>query len=194
MLKQLPLPKKGLHSRGDGRATIRRPIGQAMFRSSRPPPPPPEPPPPPPPPPETPARRFLDAPEAIATVIGPGTHIKGDLSGGDGVDIAGTLEGHSNVTGAYRVREGGRVVGDLSAADLVLEGQVSGHNLSADKIEIGAAARVRGHIHARVVAIAEGAVFDGTVHMSGAGGPGGAVAFTEKRKGGRRGGEGSPAE
>ena len=66
-------------------------------------------------------------------------------------------------------------------------------NLSGDKIEIGAAAHVRGHLHARVVAIAEGAVFDGSVHMSGTGGPGGAMAFTEKRKD-RRPGEGPPAE
>ena len=184
----LPRPKK---RGGDDRATIRRPKGQAMFRSSRIPPPPE---PPPAPPPETPARRFTDAPEGTLTVIGPGTRIKGDLSGGDGVDLAGTLEGRSNVTGPYRVREGARVIGDVSASALVLEGEVSGHSLSGDKVEIGAAAQVRGHIHARVVAIAEGAFFDGSVHMSGGEGPGGAVAFSEKRKSRPRGGEGSPPE
>jgi cytoskeletal protein CcmA (bactofilin family) len=132
-------------------------------------------------------------PEITMTVIPAGIRIKGDLNGGDGVDLGGSLEGKSTVTGPYRVRKGARVIGDISASALVLDGEVSGHNLAGDKIEIGAAANVRGHLHARVVAIAEGAMFDGSVHMSGGTGPGGAVAFTEKRKD-RLPGEGPPAE
>jgi len=119
--------------------------------------------------------------EAVpGTVIGPGTWIKGTLSGGDPVDLAGALEGPSNVTGLYRVREGARVAGDIVATSLVVEGDVSGRTLAAQKIEIGASARVRANLRASVVAIAEGAFFDGQVHMQGGQGP---VPFKEKRKG-----------
>ena len=108
--------------------------------------------------------------------------IKGTLTGDDPVDFAGTLEGDSQVTGHYLVRASGRIVGDVTAASLVVEGEVSGRTLVAEKVEIGAAARVRANVRARVVAIAEGAFFDGEVHMDNREGPADRLTFTEKRK------------
>jgi cytoskeletal protein CcmA (bactofilin family) len=116
-------------------------------------------------------------------VIGPGTRIEGELSGGDVVDLAGTLIGDSHVTALFRVREGARVVGNIEATSAVVQGEVSGQTLVAGKVEIGAAARVRANVRARVVAIAEGASFDGEVHTQDSEGPAGPLAFTEKRKG-----------
>jgi cytoskeletal protein CcmA (bactofilin family) len=146
------------------------------------PPPPASPPQPPAPAPPIPTRRVTDAAKAPTTVIGPATQIKGTLTGDDPVDFAGTLEGDSQVTGLYRVRASGRIVGDVTAASLVVEGEVSGRTLVAEKVEIGAAARVRANVRARVVAIAEGAYFDGQVHMDNREGPADASTFTEKRK------------
>lgn len=138
------------------------------------------------PPPSNPAspagRRFTDALEGQGTVIGPGTRIKGSLSGADAVDLSGVLEGPSTVSGLYQVRAGARVVGDITATSLVVEGDVAGRTLSAEKIEIGTGARVRANLRARVVAIAEGAFFDGQVHMEGRDGPAGPVHFKERRK------------
>ena len=85
-----------------------------------------------------PARRMTDVDVDAGTVIGPGTRIRGTLSGGDPVDLAGVLEGPSNVTGLYRVREGARVAGDIVATSLLVEGDVSGRTLAAQNIEIGA--------------------------------------------------------
>ena len=115
-------------------------------------------------------------------MIGPRTGIKGDLSGGDPVDIAGVLEGHSSVTGLYRVRQGARVVGNVTATSIVIEGELSGEKLVGEKVEIGASARVHANVRARLVAIAEGAFFDGQVHMEGRDAPIAPMAFTEKRK------------
>jgi len=122
---------------------------------------------------------------ATPTVVGPGTRIRGELTGDDPVDLGGTLEGDSRVTALYRVRAGGRVTGNVTAGSLVVEGELSGATLAAGKVEIGATARVRADIRARTVAIAEGAFFDGQVHMEGrdAEGPEGPVRFREKRKG-----------
>jgi len=86
------------------------------------------------------------------------------------------------VTALFRVRASGRIVGDITAKSLVVEGEVSGRALTADKVEIGAAARVRANVRARVVAIAEGAFFDGQVQMDNREGPADALTFTEKRK------------
>ncbi len=108
--------------------------------------------------------------------------IKGTLTGDDPVDFAGTLEGDSQVTGLYLVRASGRIVGDVTAGSLVVEGEVAGRTLTAEKVEIGAAGRVRANLRARLVAIAEGAFFDGQVHMDNREGPADRVTFTEKRK------------
>ena len=152
-----------------------------MFRKPETPPPLPAPAAPAPAPP-IPARRATDAPRVPKTVIGPAMQIKGSLTGDDPVDLAGSLEGDSQVTGLYLVRASGRIVGDVTAASLVVEGEVSGRTLTAEKIEIGAAARVRANVRARVVAIAEGAFFDGQVHMDNREGPADRLTFTEKRK------------
>lgn len=133
--------------------------------------------------PATRARRFTDSVEGPPTVIGPRTRIKGELSGSDPVDLAGTLEGDSCVSAHYRVRPGGKVVGDIDAASLVVEGEVLARDLTAGKIEIGASARVLANLRAGLVAIAEGAFFDGEVHMQGAEAGAGPVRFKEQRRG-----------
>ncbi len=127
------------------------------------------------------ARRFTDSVEKYATVIGPSIKVRGELTGDDAVDVAGTLEGDSRVESHYRVREGARVAGRIEATSLVVAGEVSGPELVADKIEVGASGRVKAKLSARVVAIAEGALFDGSVHMRGEVGSG-PTTFREQRK------------
>ena len=133
--------------------------------------------------PPAPARRFTDTADPNATFVGPGARIKGDLVSDGPLDVAGTLEGDTRVSAHCHIREGARVTGRLEARSLVVEGEVSGPALVADKLEIGATARVKSSIQARVVAIADGAFFEGEVRMEGPGGPGAPQTFTEKRKG-----------
>ena len=136
-----------------------------------------------------PTRRFTDSVEKYTTVIAPGITIRGELTGSDAVDVAGVLEGDSRVESHYRVREGARVAGRIEAQTLIVAGEVSGPELVAEKIEVGASGRVKASLSARVIAIAEGAVFDGGVHMRG-GETGGPTVFKEQRKP-RESGEGS---
>jgi len=130
---------------------------------------------------ESPSRRITDALDPQATRIGPGTHVKGDLVSDGPVDVAGTLDGDVKVSGHCRVREGARVTGRIEADTLVVEGTVDGPSLVAEKIEIGAAARVTSNVRARLVAIADGAFFEGEVRMDDTGAPVTPVTFTEKR-------------
>ncbi len=124
------------------------------------------------------ARRFTDVVDPNATVIGPGTRFKGELSSDGPVDVAGTLEGDAHVAGHCRIRPGAKVSGRLEATTLVVEGEVNGPAIVADRVEIGATARVRSSVEARLVAIADGAFFEGAVRMAEPGSP---VTFTEKR-------------
>jgi cytoskeletal protein CcmA (bactofilin family) len=134
------------------------------------------------PPPEVPSRRFTDAVDPDATVIGPGTRVKGELAAEGSVDLAGFLDGDARVSAHLCVRPGARVTGRLEAKSLVVEGEVAGPSVAAERIEIGATARVRSNVRARVVAIAEGALFEGEVRMDDTGAPGTAITFTEKRR------------
>jgi cytoskeletal protein CcmA (bactofilin family) len=138
--------------------------------------------PPPAAPQDTPTRRFTDAIDANTTIVGPGTLVKGELAAEGAVEIAGAIEGEVRVGGHCRVRQGARVDGRIEAKTLLIEGTVDGPALVADKIEIGASARVHSNIQARVVAVADGAVFEGQVQMDGSGGPGTPQTFTEKRR------------
>jgi cytoskeletal protein CcmA (bactofilin family) len=130
----------------------------------------------------TPARRFTDSVDPNTTFVGPGARIKGDLVSDGPVDVAGALDGDVRVKAHCRVREGAQVTGRLEAKSLVIEGRVSGPAIVADKVEIGATARVESNIQARVVAVADGAFFEGEVRMDGSGGAGTPQTFTEKRK------------
>jgi cytoskeletal protein CcmA (bactofilin family) len=134
------------------------------------------------PPPEAHSRRFTDAVDANTTVIGPGTQVKGELVTQGPVELAGLLDGDARVEAHLRVRPGARVTGRLEAKSLVVEGEVTGPSVTAERIEIGATARVRSSIRARVVAIAEGAFFEGDVRMDDTGAPGTPITFTEKRR------------
>jgi cytoskeletal protein CcmA (bactofilin family) len=134
------------------------------------------------PPPEERARRFTDAVDVNATVIGPGTRVKGELVTQGPVDLAGFLDGDARVEAHLRVRPGGRITGRLEAKSLVVEGEVTGPSVTAERIEIGATARVRSNIRARVVTLAEGAFFEGDVRMDDTGAPSTPITFTEKRR------------
>jgi cytoskeletal protein CcmA (bactofilin family) len=132
---------------------------------------------------EAPSRRFTDGADPGATVIGPGTRVKGDLVADGPVEVGGVIEGDARVEALCRVREGARVTGRLEAKSLVLEGEVSGPSVVAERVEIGATARVTSNIRARMVAIADGAFFEGEVRMDDTGAPGTPTSFTEKRSG-----------
>lgn len=101
--------------------------------------------------------------ERRVTVIAPGTSFRGELVSSDPVEVYGSLEGDAHVTARFTVGESGRVFGNIDAAVLVVAGEVNAGMLTAEKIELRATARVAATLRARVVSIAEGAVFEGDV-------------------------------
>lgn len=134
----------------------------------------------------SPSRRLTDT-SVRGTVIGPGTTVHGDLTGSDPVEVRGTVEGDCRVGGICVVAEGGRVLGNVEAAGLVVGGTIEAGTLAAERVELRASARVTGTITARVVAIADGAFYEGDVRMQGADASRGPTYFKDRRKGGDEG-------
>jgi cytoskeletal protein CcmA (bactofilin family) len=129
-----------------------------------------------------PGRRLTDL-ASPTTVIGAGTTVHGDVSGRDPIEIRGTVEGDCRLAGLCVVAEGGRVLGNIEAQGLVVSGEVEAGKLTVDRVELRATARVRGAITARVLAIADGAFYEGDVQME-PGAAGGPTYFKDRRQGG----------
>ena len=130
-------------------------------------------------------RRMLDDAGETTTLVGEGSTFRGDFSGKGSFIIGGTIVGDCDVDGTVTLAAGGSWEGHLRARDVVIAGRVRGEVTAQRKLEIGATARVEGSISGAEIAVAEGAVIEGSMHVtSGAR----VTRFTEKR------GTGSAAE
>lgn len=132
----------------------------------------------------TPARRFTDQAGDIETVIGEGTRVEGEIHGTTSMELWGTVEGKVKIDGLCWIRETGRLVGEVTAANVVVEGRLQGKITASQKVELRATCHVEGNIATRALAVAEGGYVEGHVQMQGSGEGGGLrqVTFQEKRK------------
>lgn len=133
-------------------------------------------------------RRFTDA-AAGGTRLGPTLRVKGSITGADSVVvIAGSVDGPIEVDGLLHILAGAHVAGPVTATDVVVEGELKARLVARGRVELRATAHVYADIHARTLAIAEGCVFDGRMHM---GGESAAVPTRFREKRGRKGGRNS---
>ena len=126
-------------------------------------------------------RRLTDV-SSPATVIGAGTTVHGDVSGRDPLEVRGTVEGDCRIGGLCIVAEGGHVLGNIEADGLVVAGEIEAGKRTVDRVELRSTARVRGAITARVLAIADGAFYEGDVQME-PGAAAGPTFFKDRRQG-----------
>ena len=93
---------------------------------------------------------------------------KGELTGGENLNIAGHVEGKIILRQhALTVGLTGKVTGEISAKAVIVLGQVTGNITATEKIEMREKSSVEGDIVAPRVAITEGARFRGSVDMQG---------------------------
>jgi cytoskeletal protein CcmA (bactofilin family) len=100
-------------------------------------------------------------------VLGANTTIKGEILGDEDVVIEGTVEGQIRIGRELRVGQGGKVKATVSAASVVVSGELQGDCEAQTRVEIQATGRLIGNIRAPKIVIAEGAVFRGNSDMSG---------------------------
>jgi cytoskeletal protein CcmA (bactofilin family) len=96
--------------------------------------------------------------------LGSTVVIKGELSAHEDVVIAGRLEGSIRVAGHLVVVEAGaRVVGDITAAGIIVTGTVEGSLIAEERIQIRDGADLEGDASAPRVIVMDGAVVNGRI-------------------------------
>lgn len=112
-------------------------------------------------------------PQAGNSVIARGNRVEGTISGSSDIEIQGEFKGTVDGTGHLRVAAQGVVDGNLAARTVVVSGTVQGDILAGETIQLETSATVEGNITAPRIRIADGATFEGKVHMKSPDRPGG---------------------
>jgi cytoskeletal protein CcmA (bactofilin family) len=105
-------------------------------------------------------------PEAVISIIGPGMKVVGDCLTDGTVRVEGTVEGSVKAGKAVVVGKQGSVIGDVETQDAVISGRVSGTLVAESRLELQATCQIDGDVRTRRMQLEEGAVLNGTVHMS----------------------------
>jgi cytoskeletal protein CcmA (bactofilin family) len=129
---------------------------------------------------ERPKRRLLDQIGIAPTFVAAGCRITGDVETPGPVVVCGTVRGDGKIGGALHMATGSVWEGEVHAQHAVIAGRISGRLIVAEKLEIGSSAVLRADVTARSIALAKGAVIEGTVQVT-SGEP--IVKFEEKRTG-----------
>jgi cytoskeletal protein CcmA (bactofilin family) len=105
-------------------------------------------------------------PEAVISIIGPGMKVVGDCLTDGTVRVEGTVEGSVKAGKAVVVGKQGAVIGDVQTQDAVISGRVSGSLVAESRLELQATCQIDGEVRTRRMQLEEGAILNGTVHMS----------------------------
>jgi cytoskeletal protein CcmA (bactofilin family) len=127
---------------------------------------------------ETLKRRLLDQIGASPTFVAEGSRVTGDVETAGPLVVCGSIRGDGRVGGALHMAATAQWEGEVHARAAVIAGKISGRLVVEEKLEVGATAVIRADIVARSIAIAKGAVIDGTVTVT-SGQP--VVQFEENR-------------
>ena len=102
---------------------------------------------------------------AIETLIGAGTRIDGDLDFTGGLHVEGHIRGNVRGRGGpaafLSVSQQGCIEGSVTAANVMLNGVVTGDIEASGRVELGANARVMGNVQYAVIESAVGAQING---------------------------------
>ena len=99
--------------------------------------------------------------------LGHSVYIKGDITAGEDLTIAGHVEGRIDATGhALTLAPGSHVVGNVEAAAVHVQGHVEGEVLATDRVSVGEGGEVDGDVITARLAIAEGGRVQGRIEMS----------------------------
>lgn len=99
------------------------------------------------------------------TVIGEYMTYRGDLAGTGNYLVHGRVEGNCDIDGHLTIGPTAHWHGDIAATYVVVSGEVVGDVYASAKLELHATARIRGNITSPVIAMAEGALYDGEIRM-----------------------------
>ena len=109
-------------------------------------------------------KRALDE-NAVATIVGPGTVITGEIVSKGTVHIEGSVKGRVECEDTIVIQESGQVQADLIAGQIIISGSVEGNTSAHERLEITNQGKVVGNITAPRISIADGVIFEGQCTM-----------------------------
>lgn len=112
-------------------------------------------------------RRMLDRGGGIATLLGEGSSFNGDFTGRGSFIVSGEVVGDCDIDGTLTLARSGHWRGNIRARAIIIAGKVDGEVIAEGQLELSPTARVSGSVTGSEIAIAEGAVIDGGVHVTG---------------------------
>src|SRR5690606_31688535 len=114
-----------------------------------------------------PKRRLLDKLSGSPTIIGAAARFVGNLECNGPLVLNGNIQGNGRIEGLLQLAPGAHWDGEVMAAQAVVQGKITGSLTVAGKLEIGRSAEIRGSVTAQSLAIAQGAVVDGDMCVTG---------------------------
>lgn len=106
----------------------------------------------------------------LETIVGDGTRVAGQVSVKGTIRIDGVLEGDVHADWVV-VGETGKILGNTRSRGVVIGGSVEGNIEATETVELMGKSSMTGEIRAPMLAVSEGAVFDGRSRMKGEAGP-----------------------
>lgn len=125
-----------------------------------------------------PKRRLLDKFAGPPTFLGEKTRFEGDVDSIGPFILCGYLRGNGRIQGTLSVTASAHWEGNIQATQAVIAGRLDGSIAVTEKLEIGKAAVIRGSVTAKTLAIAQGAIVEGDITVTG---DAPIVHFEEKR-------------
>lgn len=101
--------------------------------------------------------------EQAHTIIGPDTHIKGDMTFDSTARILGSFEGRISAKGELQIADSAVCKAAVEAGKVTIDGQVEGNVTARDRVELSAKARMKGDLIATKLVVVDGASFVGHV-------------------------------
>ena len=123
-------------------------------------------------------RRLIDQIGNAPTFVAEGSRMSGDLETDGPLVVCGAIRGDGRIGGGLRMAATAQWEGEIHAQAAVIAGRITGRLVVEDKLEVGMTAVIRADIVARSIAVAKGAIIDGSVTVT-SGQP--VVQFEEKR-------------
>lgn len=108
-------------------------------------------------------RRSTDRLEAFTSQIGASVLLQGSISGRGNYLVQGEIVGDGEIDGAVVLAAGSCWKGNVSADYVQVAGKIEGTVTARAKLELASTAVVTGDLSSPVIAIAEGAVYEGRI-------------------------------
>ena len=106
----------------------------------------------------------------LETIVGDGTRVAGQVSVKGTIRIDGIVEGDVHADWVV-VGETGKILGNTCSRGVVIGGSVEGNIEATETVELMGKSSMAGEIRAPMLAVSEGAVFDGRSRMKSEAGP-----------------------